>query len=279
MSKAKNGKYPGFYFFTGDWLKDPAVTACRPATRGIWMDLLCLMHEAGGRGQVSGSLHTLARMARCTEEDLVAALEELEAEGTAEILVDGAPVSRPRHGTASRVRHAEITGHVTVVCRRMQREAKAREGSALRSQRYRDKRPRHAPRHATNPTIRKNHASDMAQKGGKKREEVVEVESHGMGAMGRPESAPDSATATDLSSEEITEDFIAALQGNPAYRGLDVALVCSKLRAYCEAEGTPATRRRLVNWLNREKPAINYGGNDDGKQQIARIMARMRLDN
>jgi hypothetical protein len=37
-------------FYTGDWLKDPAVRACSLAARGLWTDLLCLMWESPERG-------------------------------------------------------------------------------------------------------------------------------------------------------------------------------------------------------------------------------------
>ena len=43
-------KQPAFMFYTGDWLKDPQLRRCSAAARGIWMDLLCLMHEMPTRG-------------------------------------------------------------------------------------------------------------------------------------------------------------------------------------------------------------------------------------
>jgi hypothetical protein len=43
-------KLTWFKFFTGAWLKDPALRACSPAARGLWIDLLCLMSEAPRRG-------------------------------------------------------------------------------------------------------------------------------------------------------------------------------------------------------------------------------------
>lgn len=43
-------KKPSFQFYPGDWLKDPALRMCSPAARGVWMDLLCLLHECPQRG-------------------------------------------------------------------------------------------------------------------------------------------------------------------------------------------------------------------------------------
>ncbi len=41
---------PAFQFYPGDWLKDAALRICSPAARGIWVDLLCLLHECPQRG-------------------------------------------------------------------------------------------------------------------------------------------------------------------------------------------------------------------------------------
>src|SRR3990167_4713257 len=43
-------KSPSFQFYSGDWLRDPGLRACSPATRGIWMDMLCLMDQSRKRG-------------------------------------------------------------------------------------------------------------------------------------------------------------------------------------------------------------------------------------
>lgn len=37
-------------FYTGDWMKDPALRMCPPDVRGVWVDMLCLMHESPSRG-------------------------------------------------------------------------------------------------------------------------------------------------------------------------------------------------------------------------------------
>lgn len=41
---------PSFQFYPGDWLKDTALRICSPAARGVWADLLCLLHECPQRG-------------------------------------------------------------------------------------------------------------------------------------------------------------------------------------------------------------------------------------
>lgn len=35
---------PSFQFYPGDWLTDPKLNLCSPATKGVWMDILCHMY-------------------------------------------------------------------------------------------------------------------------------------------------------------------------------------------------------------------------------------------
>ncbi len=43
-------KNPSFQFYPGDYLRDPAVRSVSLAARGLWIDLLCMMHQAPRRG-------------------------------------------------------------------------------------------------------------------------------------------------------------------------------------------------------------------------------------
>lgn len=96
-------KQPYMAFFTGDWLKDPKLSLCSPATRGIWIDLICALHELAHGGQVTGTLEQLARLCRCSVAEMDSALTQLQTHQAAEIrLRDDA---------------------YTVICRRLRREA------------------------------------------------------------------------------------------------------------------------------------------------------------
>lgn len=118
-------KYPWIQFFTGDWLKDPALSICSPATRGIWIDLLCAMHELDRAGQLRGTYEQLARVARCLPADVAHALTELQATEAADV--------------------TERNGVVTVINRRMKNEANERNGNRLRKRRQRGSQDCHAP--------------------------------------------------------------------------------------------------------------------------------------
>lgn len=43
-------KRPSFQFYPGDWLRDTALRSCSIAARGLWMDMLCFMHEGNPYG-------------------------------------------------------------------------------------------------------------------------------------------------------------------------------------------------------------------------------------
>ena len=98
-------------FYTGDWLKDPRLSLCMPATRGVWIDLICAMHELDRSGELCGTSEELARLARCSTVQLESALTDLQNKLAAEL--------HQRNGTW------------TIANRRMKREAETREKRAI----------------------------------------------------------------------------------------------------------------------------------------------------
>lgn len=46
-------KRPSFQFYPADWLKDPALRRCTKAEKGVWIDMICLMHECEDYGVLS----------------------------------------------------------------------------------------------------------------------------------------------------------------------------------------------------------------------------------
>ena len=37
---------PAFQFYPGDWRRDPALRTCSMAAKGLWIELMCVMHES-----------------------------------------------------------------------------------------------------------------------------------------------------------------------------------------------------------------------------------------
>jgi hypothetical protein len=86
--EAKMAKAPGFWFFTGDWMKDPELRFCSLFARGLLVDLLCILFEANEQGYASnpdGTPRTDEQIADAvaggSREEKLAALAELERSG------------------------------------------------------------------------------------------------------------------------------------------------------------------------------------------------------
>lgn len=45
-------KLPALQFYPGDWRKDPGVQSLNYFDRGVWFEILCLMHESCERGKL-----------------------------------------------------------------------------------------------------------------------------------------------------------------------------------------------------------------------------------
>lgn len=79
-------KRPAFQFYPGDWLRDPALRMCSSASRGLWIDMICVMHQAHPYGHLvfNGNPVTasqLAKMVGETPADVTEMLAELQAAG------------------------------------------------------------------------------------------------------------------------------------------------------------------------------------------------------
>src|SRR4051812_32125741 len=108
-------------FYTGDWLRDPQLSMCQPATRGIWADLLAAMHQLDLQGVITGTREQLARVGRCSAVELGHALDDLRATNAADV--------------------TDRNGIVTVINRRMKREYNLRESIRLRVRKHRGNDP------------------------------------------------------------------------------------------------------------------------------------------
>lgn len=77
---------PWLKFYPSDWRSDPALRLCGLAARGLWIELLCIMHEADPRGYllVNSSPLTdrqIAALIGSTVKEVASLLAELEEAG------------------------------------------------------------------------------------------------------------------------------------------------------------------------------------------------------
>ena len=45
-------KRPWFKFYPSDWRADQALRSCSVAARGLWIECMCIMHEADPYGHL-----------------------------------------------------------------------------------------------------------------------------------------------------------------------------------------------------------------------------------
>lgn len=131
------GKRPAIMFYTRDWLTDLALKPCSLAARGLWIEMICHMHQSPRYGYLqhrNGSPITtdqLARMTGCSVDEVADLLQELDSTGVYSRTDDGVIFCRrmvrdetERSKTRSRVmKHREkngqcngrVTDHVTPV--------------------------------------------------------------------------------------------------------------------------------------------------------------------
>jgi hypothetical protein len=88
---------PWLKFYPSDWRADPALRMCSIAARGLWMEMLCIMHEATPRGslRINGrpvSDRQMATLAGVT--DVAPLFGELEDAGVFSREEDGTIYSR-----------------------------------------------------------------------------------------------------------------------------------------------------------------------------------------
>ena len=116
-------KLPPIEFDTTDWLTDPALSRCTPAVRGIWMDLLCGMHNLDRCGQLSGTAKELAKIARCSTSELGRAMNELSITETAIVRRNGQVFT-----VCNRRMLASFERRKSLASKRNERRAVSREG-------------------------------------------------------------------------------------------------------------------------------------------------------
>jgi hypothetical protein len=92
-------KRPAFQFYPSDWLRDTALRSCSASARGLWIDMICFMHEGYPYGHLKVGdkvirSDNLARMCGLTLEETQACLFELQQAGVFDVSDDGVIFSR-----------------------------------------------------------------------------------------------------------------------------------------------------------------------------------------
>lgn len=83
---------PSFQFYPGDWRNDAGLRACSLAARGLWIDLMCLMHQGTPYGyltlpgtDITPDIETIAIQIGARHAEVKRLFEELSAKKVLEI--------------------------------------------------------------------------------------------------------------------------------------------------------------------------------------------------
>ena len=87
-------KRPSFQFYPSDWLRDTALRSCSLSARGLWIDMICFMHEGNPYGHLKVGNKVilppnLASMVGATLLEVEGWLNELHQAGVYEIAETG----------------------------------------------------------------------------------------------------------------------------------------------------------------------------------------------
>ncbi|WP_374419390.1 hypothetical protein [Chromobacterium sp.] len=75
-------KRPSFQFYPADWLGNSNLRRCTHAEKGVWMDVLCLMHDSEEYGILRWSLKEIAQAVGCKAADLKALVSKEVLKGS-----------------------------------------------------------------------------------------------------------------------------------------------------------------------------------------------------
>jgi hypothetical protein len=92
-------KRPSIQFYPGDWQRDSALRSCSLAARGLWIEMLCLMHDSKPYGHLkigerNITTELLAMMVGSHVETVEKCLQELELSGVFSRTREGVIYSR-----------------------------------------------------------------------------------------------------------------------------------------------------------------------------------------
>ena len=242
-------KLPAFQFYPGDWRKDPGIQSLTYHDRGIWFEILCLMHECNRRGELLVNakpmqVDALARLLGVDVPTLTATIDTLLETGVA----------------------SRDTSSGSLISRRMVRDEKLRQirttcgttgGRPVLVNQNLTSRTNLVNQNLTShpkiPTMGVNQnltpSSSVSSSVSKDQEE-------GKGSGGQ---ACEKSARLNLS--KLTDlEFVDFLKGQPAYVGIDVAREISKMHVWANVNRRTVTRKFTMNWLNKIDKPLQAGG-------------------
>jgi len=238
-------------FYVDDWEADTCELSL--AARGLWHTLLMRMHSKNQSGVLTGTVSELARSTHCFPNEFTKVLAEIEAKQICEV--------------------QRQNGSVTVINRRMRREAEAREAQRQRQLRYLQKQrdgtndgDNDAPddEGLTPPLTEKKRPIAGARAIAREAEAEADTRSHTTESTA---TALSTAAAGEGEDESALPAWVLKVAKSPAYAAMDVGFVYWKMVEWCKGKHKQPDRDRLLSWLNSEDRRKTGKGETGEKNQ------------
>jgi hypothetical protein len=227
-------KLPAFQFYPADWRKDPGVQSLPYFERGIWFEILCLMHESEQRGK-------LILNGRPMPDEALSRLLGLDKQILTKTLT-----TLLEYGVASR------DGQGVLMNRRMVNDENLRK---IRQE---------SGKKGGNPVLVKQKPTKT-----KKRVKQKSTPSSSSSSSSSTSVEKDKKIAT--TAQPADAQWLDSLTEIPAYKQLNVPSEIEKAKIWADANERELTRKFVVDWLNRAKPTDvgNQNATNNFRQQRA----------
>jgi hypothetical protein len=232
-------KLPAFQFYPADWRKDPGVQALGYFERGVWFEILCLMHESEQRGKLllNGKPmpnEALARLLGLDKQILTKALSVLLDYGVASYDQQNALISRRM------VRDEQI--------RQIRTEAGKLGGN-----------PNLVNQNPTKTKKEVNQNSTPSSSSSSSTTKEKESNSYEL---------PKKAAKAAATPKQTDDEFLDELKDNSVYEQINVIKEYGKAQVWCKTNNRQLTKKFFVNWLNRIQTPMEIKNSEVAKNGI-----------
>lgn len=230
-------KLPFLQFYPSDYMRD--TRALSLSAKGGWVDIMCMLHGSKTRGKLTLPASGWARVMGANLTETEAVLAEIENMQIAEVV-------------------RECNGNVTLLSRRMEREAITREQTRLRVMAHRSNKACNAVGNAEitdkKPETRNQKPETIINTAEGVSRETPGADAPQLTLLNGNENGNHIAPKKRKASNLTDAEWLAELKANPAYDGVDIDREHGKAKVWCDANGRTLTRRTFVNWINRSRP-------------------------
>lgn len=237
-------KLPFMQLYKDDWDRDTRVLSL--AANGLWDRMLVRMHDDNQSGVLVGTVETLSRATHCFPAEFKRYLAELETKRICDV--------------------QRSNGSVTVVNRRMKREADEREASRLRQLRRRHGDEVKDVTGDVTPPSRTESPPGHASVTAHSIEAGVPAKNISYTDISETTAAMSTAAAESAGEPDLPA-WAADIAKRPTYAAMDVGFVYRKMVRWCIKHGKAIDRDTLLTWLETEGRARPGNGGTSEKNQ------------